>query len=186
MPWQTDTAIGRQSWGYRADNSYKSARQIICDLVDIVSKNGMLLLNVGPKADGSITDEETAVLKELGQWMAVNGPGIYETQPWKRFGEGAVNAQAGYFQDNAEKPYTAQDFRFTYKGGCIYAFQMRPAQKAVIRSLRREQHDLVVRQVRLLGSDTPLRWERDGEGLTISLPQPPETALPLCFEICLG
>ena len=70
VPWQTDTAIGKQSWGYRADNEYKSSRQIICDLVDIVSKNGMLLLNIGPKADGTFTAEETQVLEELGAWTA--------------------------------------------------------------------------------------------------------------------
>lgn len=103
IPWQTDTAIGKYSWGYRKDNEYKSARKIICDLIDIVSKNGMLLLNVGPRSDGTFTDEEVAVLKEIGEWMKLNGDGIYATTFWKTFGEGRVNNKGGFFKDNKEK-----------------------------------------------------------------------------------
>lgn len=70
--WQTDTAIGKKSWGYIKDNEYKNSRQIISDLIDIVSKNGNLLINIGPKADGTITEEETKVLLDMGEWLAVN------------------------------------------------------------------------------------------------------------------
>jgi hypothetical protein len=105
VPWQTCTAIGKKSWGYIKDNTFKNTNQIICDLIDIVSKNGILLLNVGPRADGTITEEETNVLLELGRWLKTNGEGIYGTVPWKTFGEGSVNAKEGFFMDGEEKGY---------------------------------------------------------------------------------
>ena len=86
----------------------------------------MLLLNIGPKADGTITDEETIVLKEIGAWLKINGEGIYETIPWRQFGEGNVNNSEGSFQDNDEKLFSSEDYRFTYKNGFLYAFSMRP------------------------------------------------------------
>ncbi len=184
VPWQTCTAIGKASWGYRKDNEYKSSRQIICDLIDIVSKNGSLLLNVGPKPDGTITREETQVLTDLGAWMAVNGQGIYDTVPWEQFGEGSVNAAQGYFQDGEEKAYTPQDFRFTYRGGSLYAFQMRPDGKPVcIRSLAlRGMYDFGIEKVELLGYGQ-LPFERNQDGLQLQLPQGIAWDLPLCFQI---
>ncbi len=183
VPWQTCTAIGKASWGYRKDNEYKSARQVICDLVDIVSKNGMLLLNVGPKPDGTITQEETRLLQTLGDWMDINGEGIYDTTAWSRFGEGSVNAADGYFQDGDEKAFTPQDFRFTYKGGCLYAFQMRPdGKKVCIRSLAQQgMYDFAIQKVELLGHGE-LAFRRTQEGLELELPQV-ACSLPLCFKI---
>ncbi len=185
VPWQTCTAIGKQSWGYCKDNSYKSSRQIICDLIDIVSKNGMLLLNVGPKADGSLTEEETKVLEELGAWMDICGEGIYDTVPWNRFGEGSVNAKEGFFQDGDEKAYTAEDFRFTYKGGCLYAFQLRSDGRDVcIRSLRKQGlYDFGIARVTLLGCSGAISWERTADGLQIRLPEGADAQMPLCFKI---
>ncbi|MBR5772023.1 MAG: alpha-L-fucosidase [Clostridia bacterium] len=185
VPWQTDTAIGKESWGYRKDNHYKSARQIITDLIDIVSKNGMLLLNIGPKADGTITDEETAVLREIGKWMGLNGDGIYGTTFWKKFGEGEVNNEAGFFKDGDEKQYTAKDFRFTYKNGCIYAFQMRPdGNDAVINSLRQhESHNYIVKNVTLLSSGEKLDFDRTQDGLIIRANSNFSSDLPLCFKV---
>lgn len=185
VPWQTDTAIGKQSWGYRADNEYKSSRQIICDLVDIVSKNGMMLLNVGPKSDGTITDEETKVLLDMGQWLRVNGEGIYGTQPWKKFGEGSVNNEGGFFMDNDEKAYTEQDFRFTYKDCCLYAFQMRPKGPVIhIRFLAKTgSHDFLVGDVSVLGNSKIESVQRTQQGLTVTLAEAPKSDLPLCLKI---
>ena len=185
IPWQTDTAIGKQSWGYRADNSYKSARQILCDLVDIVSKNGMLLLNVGPKADGTFAEEELQVLQKIGHWMQSNSEGIYDTVPWKRYGEGDVNNVAGFFQDSQEKAFTAQDFRFTYKQGNLYVFQLRPDGQSIhIRSLAfRKDQDFLIRQVQLLGSEQPLSHTRDQDGLHVQLPEGVCCDLPLCLRV---
>ena len=185
VPWQTDTAIGKLSWGYRRDNEYKTSRQLICDLIDIVSKNGMLLLNVGPKPDGTITDEETAVLKEIGRWMKRNGEGIYGTTVWKRFGEGEVNNEAGFFKDGDEKRFTEKDFRFTYKKGCLYAFQMRPDGKdAVIRTLQKKpSRDFLIRSVELLSTGEPLAFDRTEEALTVRANGDFCTDLPMCFRI---
>ena len=185
VPWQTDTAIGKQSWGYVADNKYKSANKIICDLIDIVSKNGNLLLNVGPKADGTICEEETKVLQSIGNWQDKNGEGIYGTTFWKKFGEGNVNVSEGFFKDNAEMQYTCNDFRFTYKYGCVYAFQMHPDGKnVVIRSFaKRRQHDFIVNSVSLLSTGEKLFFTRDEKGLKITSNCSLDSEYPLCFKI---
>ena len=188
VPWQTDTAIGRKSWGYITDNEFKPSRQIICDLVDIVSKNGMLLINVGPKPDGTITDEETAVLEEIGEWMNINGEGIYGTMPWQVFGEGEVNNEAGSFQDNDEKNFTSKDFRFTYKNGFIYAFCMRPdSEKFLLTSLKiRGERDVILSSAEALGDYDIVDSVRDEDGLHLTLNRKPSSDKPVCFKIGLA
>ena len=182
-PWQTDTSIGKRSWGYTKDNEFKPPRQVICDLVDIVSKNGNLLINIGPKPDGTITDEETAVLLTMGQWLKTNGEAIYETTCWKWFGEGEVNAEEGAFKDTEEKGFTNKDFRFTYKNGYLYVFQMRPAQKAVIKTLRRKNiRDLLFSNIELLGYGK-VDFTRDEDALTITTDAEFDSDLPICYKI---
>lgn len=185
IPWQTDTAIGKRSWGYTKNNEFKSVRHIITDLIDIVSKNGMLLLNVGPKADGTITDEETAVLKQLGAWLKLNGEGIYNTTFWKTFGEGKVNNKAGFFQDSSEKKFTNKDFRFTYKNGYIYAFQMRPNGKdAVIKTLKKKNGpDFIIKNITLLSTGEKLEFERSDTKLTVKANSRFSDNYPICFKI---
>lgn len=185
LPWQTDTAIGKKSWGYIKNNEFKPARQIICDLIDIVSKNGMLLLNVGPKPDGTITDEETSVLEEIGAWMKDNSEGIYGTSPWKVFGEGDTNNVEGSFKDNDEKEFTSKDYRFTYKNGYLYAFCMHPDSSGFcISSLKiKGEFDLVTGNVEVLGDINVVRSERDGDGLKIFTDKKPEEDKPVCFKI---
>ena len=185
IPWQTDTAIGKSSWGYIEDNNFKSARQIICDLVDIVSKNGNMLLNVGPKPDGTMTEEETDVLKRIGAWMNINGEGIYGTTYWKKFGEGKVNASEGYFKDYNEKGFTHKDFRFTYKNGFVYTFWMRPKGKTVkIKTFAKHvPHDFLVNSVSVLGDNTVKSFERNEKEMIIRLEKEPSNDLPMCFKI---
>ena len=186
IPWQTDTPIGKRSWGYIKDNEFKPARQVICDLVDIVSKNGNLLINIGPKPDGTITDEETNVLLTMGKWLETNGEGIYGTTYWKHFGEGEVNAEEGSFKDNDEKGFTSGDFRFTYKNGYLYAFQMKPAKAAVIKSLRQKpMRGLLLGGIELLGYGR-VDYTRDEEALTITLDKEIDTDLPICYKIELA
>ncbi len=185
--WQTDTAIGKCSWGYRTDNEYKSARQVICDLVDIVSKNGNLLINIGPRADGTITQEETEVLLTMGKWLETNGEGIYGTTFWKKFGEGKVNAKDGFFQDGDEKQFTNEDFRFTYKNGYLYVFQMRPSITVRIKTLRKHNpHDYLIENVELLGSEEKIEFTRNEEYLEINLKAEPQNDLPICFKMEIG
>ncbi len=182
--WQTCTAIGKKSWGYIKDNEFKSARQLVCDLIDIVSKNGNMLMNVGPKPDGTITAEETEVLKRMGEWLRVNGEGIYGTTFWKAFGEGEVNAEDGFFKDNDEKPYTEHDFRFTYKNGSIYVFQMCPSKTQTIKTLKKHNpHDYIIDNITLLGSDEKINFERNYDYLQINLSTAPQDGMPICFKV---
>lgn len=186
--WQTCTAIGKNSWGYTADNDFKSAGHIICDLIDIVSKNGNMLLNVGPKSDGTITKEETRVLREIGKWLKINGRGIYGTKPWLWFGEGKVNAKDGFFKDNKEKPFTEKDFRFTYKNGFVYAFQMKPSKSknVKIKSFKSTNEDMIIKSVSLLGDGQPLNFIRGKKDMTICLKNNLQTDLPVCFKLEIG
>jgi alpha-L-fucosidase len=183
-PWQTDTAIGKRSWGYTTDNEFKTPYDCICTLIDVVSKNGMLLLNVGPKADGSFTDEETAVLKGIGEWLSVNGDGIYETIPYKFYKEGEHAASSGMFSEgNIE--YDEHDFRFTYNNGAIYAFQMKPSKEVKLNSFYTSKCGICIENVELLGGEVE-SFVCNHDGLSITLKDEPKTALPQCFKITLG
>ena len=110
---------------------------------------------------------------------------IYDTVPWKAFGEGKTNVKGGFFQDNKNKPYTEKDFRFTYKNGIIYAFQMKPTRKNIVRlkSFKQVEEDLIIKSIRLLGDDRELAFERNKKYMQIKLSDIPKTDLPICFKI---
>ncbi|MDR2118725.1 MAG: alpha-L-fucosidase [Tannerellaceae bacterium] len=169
-PWQTDTSIGKKSWSYIDGEENKSPEQIVHDLIDIVSKNGNLLLNIGPRADGSITEEQKAVLLAIGEWLKVNGEAIYATRCWAKSGEGNTAGTAGSFSDNASTPYTAEDIRFTARGNDLYAIVLNPdASNVLVRSLNPDAiADAKILSVRLLGSDEAVTWEQTAEGLRLS------------------
>ena len=176
--WQTDTAVSKNSWGYVANQDYKRAGDIIGDLIDIVSKNGALLLNIGPKPDGTIPEPEQAMLLEIGQWLNTNGDAIYDTRPWTVFGEGPTEVVEGSFNDTKRNTFTSQDLRFTQKGNCLYAISLaQPQGEVAIKSLGKVAglNDKPIACVNVLGSDVPLAWRQDDEALVIS---PPEIALP--------
>lgn len=153
--WQNDTSVAKNSWGYTVGNEYKQSHEIVCDLVDVVSKNGALLLNVGPKADGTIPDEDKQILMDVGAWMAVNGEAIYDTRPWKLFGEGPTEVPEGAFTDTDRAGFTSEDIRFTSKGDVIYAIVMKWPENGVvkIKSIGKEYRNLhtSVRNVEVLG-----------------------------------
>ena len=142
FPWQTDTAIAKNSWCYTEGNDYKKPWSLLCDLVDVVSKNGTMLLNVGPKSDGTISPEDTRVLEAIGDWLAVNGEAIYASRPWRYAGEGPTKQEQGQFTDGKDKVYTAEDFRFTVNHGKLYAIALRYPEegRVLIRSLARAEH----------------------------------------------
>ncbi len=169
-PWQTDTSIGKHSWSHNPSDENKTPDHIIDDFVDIVSKNGNLLLNVGPRADGSITEEQAHVLRELGGWLKVNGEAIYGSRPWSVPGEGDNVGTAGYMTDSEITAYNSRDIRFTTNNGNLYAiFLAHPGKEAVIRSLSGES-GYEVRSVSMLGCSGPLEWEQTPGGLKVILP----------------
>ncbi|HHX63806.1 MAG TPA: alpha-L-fucosidase [Chloroflexi bacterium] len=173
--WQTDTSISKNSWGYVREQQYKSATSIIHDLVDIVSKNGALLLNIGPRPDGTIPEEETETLLEIGRWLEMNGEAIYGTRPWAVFGEGPTQVVPGSFSDTKRDEFTARDWRFTRRGDTLYATLLAwPTDgRATIRTLAEgSEVEQPVNRVELLGGG-PVRWQRTSEGLTVELPAEP-------------
>ncbi len=179
--WQNDTSLAKNSWGYTENQAYKTVDSLIDDLVDIVSKNGALLLNIGPKADGTIPEPEQQMLREIGQWLQVNGEAIYSTRAWKIFGEGPTEVKEGAFTDTQRAAFTGEDIRFTTKGDTLYAIALAwPGEKMIVRSLGTTAglFDRTIDNVFLLGHDGPLTWTRTEPGLVIDLPdrQPCEHA----------
>ncbi len=177
--WQTDTAIARNSWCYTENNDFKSVPSILCSLVDIVSKNGTLLLNVGPKADGTFSAEDEAVLRGIGAWMKVNGEAIYGTRVWRKSAEGPTAVAEGQFTDGSDTEFTSKDIRFTAKGKYLYATVLKwPEDGSVtVQALgKSDQFNMpvfhgIVKDVQVLGNIGPVEWSRDETGLHISAPQ---------------
>jgi alpha-L-fucosidase len=168
--WQTDTAISKNSWGYVQPQDYKTVDSIVDDLVDIVSKNGCLLLNIGPRPDGTIPEEEERILLEVGRWLEVNGEAIYGTRPWKVFGEGPTRVSEGMFTDTKRAAFTGEDFRFMAKDGILYAIALAwPENRMlVVRSLAKGA--AIVGGVSLLGYEGKLDWKQTARGLEVKLP----------------
>jgi alpha-L-fucosidase len=171
--WQNDTSVAKNSWGYTENQEYKTVDSLVDDLVDIVSKNGVLLLNIGPKADGTIPTPEQQMLREIGRWLKLNGEAIFGTRPWKIFGEGPTEVSEGSFTDTKRSVFTGADIRFTTKGDKLYAIALAwPGRQMVVRSLSLGAGNLEhqVASVRLLGHDGPLTWMQTAEALVIDLP----------------
>ncbi len=185
--WQTDTAIATNSWCYTTGNKYKSAEEIIQVLIDTVSKNGNLLLNVGPKSDGTITFEEQHVLREIGKWLAINGEGIYDTQPWATFAEGPFRVEGGYFKEAAAVAYSQKDIRFTYRAPCIYAFVLKwpDSQSISIESLGFASPYMSghVRHVEILGSEQRVFHKREPNALVVNPSEKFSSPYPVCLKI---
>ncbi|HEY1801260.1 MAG TPA: alpha-L-fucosidase [Terriglobales bacterium] len=188
LPWQTDTSVSNKSWGYINNDTFKSPEFIVHQLIDIVSKNGNLLLNIGPRSDGTIPDEVQKVLLDVGSWLSVNGEAIYGTRPWRVFGEGPTKVAAGSFHDTDTTKYTAEDFRFTTKGSVLYAIGLAwPTNgEAVIHSLAPTAGGEPVQNVAMVGGDATLRFDQRADGLHVQLPAQPPTkfayALRLSFK----
>jgi alpha-L-fucosidase len=191
--WQTDTCIG--SWHYDKGifdrHRYKSTKTVVQTLIDVVSKNGNLLLSVPLKGDGTPDSDEIAIVEGIAQWMDVGKEAIHGTRPWKVFGEGPQMASAAPisaqgFNEGRGKPFTAEDVRFTAKGNNIYAFIMGAPTNAVsIQSLGTSAKLLEspISEVALLGSDEKLKWSQTAEALVIETPQKPPSDIAIVMRI---
>ncbi|QUH31517.1 alpha-L-fucosidase [Vallitalea guaymasensis] len=185
--WQTDTAIAKNSWGYTENNDFKTPESVVCDLIDIVSKNGCLLLNIGPKSDGTITQEEENVLRSIGKWLRINGESIYDTEYWSTFGEGPTEVIEGAFNDEKRSPFTSEDIRFTYNAPYIYANVLKwpDNDKVVIKSLQKGSKYFAgdIMDVKILGYDDDLNYKQDQEGLIVTTSKTINTTYPVCIKI---
>lgn len=192
-PWQTDTCIG--SWHYDKGifdhHRYKTAKTVVHTLIDVVSKNGNLLLSVPLKGDGTPDADEIAIVEGIASWMEVNQEAIHGTRPWEVFGEGpqmasAAPIQAQGFNEGRGKAFTAEDARFTTKAGMLYAFIMGTPTNAVsIKSLGMDAKLLErpITSITLLGSDEKLRWRQRPHELVIEAPQKVRSEIAIVFKI---
>ncbi len=191
LPWQTDTCIG--NWHYDKalfdNHKYKTPLAVVQMLIDIVSKNGTLMLNIPLKGDGTPDADELKVLEGLTSWIAPNGEGIYTTRPWSVYGEGpsTVTQARGQFGGARDVgTYNAEDFRFTKKGDIVYAFLMNwPANgKITIKSMATNSANFPkeVAKVELLGAGQ-LKFDRTDAGLSVSLPDQKPNDFAYCLKV---
>jgi alpha-L-fucosidase len=182
LPWQTDTCIGGWHYdrGLYENNGYKTSKTIIQTMVDIVSKNGNLMLNIPVRGDGSIDEKERKIVEGIGAWMKVNSESIYATRPWKIFGEGPAQQKTAKldgpgFNEGKGKAFTHEDIRFVTKGNVLYATAMGwpEDQKLLIKSLAKnsEHFQKEVQKIEWLPTKQSLTFERSEDGLKISLPE---------------
>ncbi|MDR2095973.1 MAG: alpha-L-fucosidase [Treponema sp.] len=177
QPWHTDTCIG--NWFYDVRQQFKRPGHIIEMLIDIVSKNGTMLLNILQKPDGSIDDETLYILKEMASWFPICGEALYGSRPWRVSGEGISGVVIDGFKEDAV-PWTEIDYRFTSKERTVYAFIMKVPESrvAVIRSFKAEEKAV---SVKLLGSG-PVPFSQNYGALTVKLPD----KLPTMYTNCLA
>ena len=184
--WQSDTSTARNSWCYSSTNLYKSAGEILRNLVDVVSKNGCFMLNVGPKADGTICDKEKEILKTTGEWMKINGEAIYGSSPFENgFGEGRKKRSGSFIEKTS---FGAGDFRFTFRTGAIYVFPMgkKPRRKFTVKKLAFSGEKGIrytVSKAELLGSDAKVGFVHDEKGLHLTLDRLPDLPTPWCIKV---
>lgn len=177
--WQNDTSVSRSSWSWVDGHEYKSVDELVCELIDTVSKNGNLLLNVGPKPDGSIPDEEKALLEGVGRWLSRNGEAVFGTRPWVIPAEGPTEVAVGSFVDATSPPYTSADIRFTtithVTGDYVYATLLAEPTDGIARiqsfgsglSLLNRG----IKEVSVLGTESPVEWARGTDSLEVTLPE---------------
>lgn len=188
--WQTDTAIAKNSWCYTENQDYKTAKEIICSLIDIVCKNGTLLLNLGPKSDGTIPEGDKKVLLDIGKWMKVNGESIYNTDIWRIPGEGPTKVKEGQFTDGEAAEFTSEDIRFTVNGTSLYATILKYPEDGKVTIKALGEHDAsckplfhgIVDSLEVLGFEEIPKWTRDGEGLHIQT-NTVKSEYPVVFKI---
>jgi alpha-L-fucosidase len=181
-PYQTDTCFG--DWFYNKATKYKTALQVIHMLADVVSKNGTLLLNVPLRPSGEVDQELVESLETIGKWLHRNGAAIYGSRPWKLFGEGPTEVKSGMFGEQLN--YSPEEIRYTTNRGKLYAILYgAPNGPCQMKSLGSNASPEVahIRSIKLLGTSGQLKWTRNGEALSVTLPAKFDTQPAYCLEI---
>lgn len=182
--WQGETATSRNAWSYCTTNRFKTPQEIAGNLVEVIAKNGVFVLNIGPKADGTICDKEQHILKTLGEWTRKNEEGIWGTVPYKVVGEGKRRKNGSF---NEKYRYGKADFRFTYKTGTIYAFALAPGGKTNFR-IKSFAHSMdlfnfVIKKISVLGEDVAVSYQAKKNYMELTLSRPVKGNMPLCFKL---
>lgn len=187
-PWET-VGTFNNSWGYNSyDHDWKSPTEVLYWLVEIVSKGGNYMLNIGPTGDGTVPEESANNLRIIGEWLAVNGDAIYGAERWKASREGPTTLNFKSTEDRAEKGFqnifTAKDFWFTKKENIVYVISLNSEGGHItIKSLEKE--DYKVEKVKLLGSASLIKWHQDKNGLHVGLPKMLPSKVGYALEIKL-
>lgn len=179
--WETDETISWGSWCYTEDLKIKPASNLIYELIDIVSKNGVMLLNISPKANGEIPENQRQVLLQIGKWLDQNGEAIYGTRPWYTFGEGPTIQPEGTFSNHKlfdKIQYSSEDFRYTTKGNSIYIFslsKLEPGKTIKLKSFSSSMlpEKINIKNISMLGTRKHVDWKIDESGLSLSVPAAP-------------
>lgn len=188
--WMTDETVSYGSWCYTENLRIKPTKDLIHVLVDIVSKNGVMMLNISPMANGTIPDDQRNVLLEMGDWLDVNGEAIYETRPWITFGEGPTKEPDGHFKNHnafSKLVYSNKDMRYTKKGNMVYAtfFGWPDGESVLLETFAKGSisGDLKVNKVSMLGYEGAVNWKMKDEGLEISLPDEKTNDMAIVFKL---
>jgi len=186
--WLTDDTVSRGSWCYTEDLKIKSTSELLHTLIDIVSKNGQLMLNISPKADGTIPNNQKQVLLSIGEWLEKYGEAIYETRPFVDFGEGPVRLRTGGQFVKMEGGYTAQDIRYTRRGDTIYAIVLGwPGEnKQVVMTMfgkANKAEAIMVIDVSMLGTEEDIEWQRQDTCLVVTTPEKKIDDIAIVFKI---